>query len=269
MDAIWEQIKQIIAVYGLKVLAAVAIFVVGKLAATWIRKIIRKLMNRRGADKTLTGFVCSMTYAGVMAFVIIAAVSKLGIQTASFVAVLGAAGLAVGLALQGSLSNFASGVLMIIFKPFKDGDYIEGGGSAGVVEEISIFTTVLKTLDNKKVIVPNSGMMGGNIINYTARDIRRVDLMVGVSYADDIDRVKQVILDVLSKDDRILSDPAPFTGLLDLADSSLEFVVRPWVRTSDYWDVYFAVNEAIKKRFDMEGISIPFPQSDVHIYNQE
>jgi len=269
MDVIWEQIKQIIAVYGLKVLAAVAIFFVGSLAAKWIRKLIRKLMDRRGSDKTLTGFVCSMTYAGVMAFVIIAAVSKLGIQTASFVAVLGAAGLAVGLALQGSLSNFAAGVLMMIFKPSTDGDYIEGGGSAGVVEEISIFTTVLKTLDNKKVIVPNSGMMGGNIINYTARDIRRVDLMVGVSYADNIDRVKQVILDVLSKDDRILKDPAPFAGLLDLADSSLEFVVRPWVRTSDYWDVYFSVNEAIKNRFDMEGISIPFPQRDIHVYNKE
>jgi len=269
MDAIWEQIKQIIAVYGLKVLAAVAIFVVGKLAATWIRKIIRKLMERRGADKTLTGFVCSMTYAGIIAFVIIAAVSKLGIQTASFVAVLGAAGLAVGLALQGSLSNFAAGVLMIVFKPFKDGDYIEGGGSAGVVVDIGIFTTVLNTVDNKEVIIPNSGMMGGNITNFTARDIRRVDLTVGVGYSDDIDSVKQVILDVLSKDERILKDPAPFTGLLELADSSVNFAVRPWVKTSDYWDVYFSVNEAIKKRFDSEGISIPFPQRDIHVYNKD
>ena len=267
MAAIWEQIKQILAVYGLNVLAAIGIFIVGRIVAGWVRKFLRRLMKKRGTDQTLVGFICNLTYAGMMAFVIIAAVSKLGVQTASFVAVLASAGLAIGLALQGSLSNFASGVLMVIFKPFKAGDYIEGAGAAGMVEEISIFTTVLKTIDNKKVIVPNAKMMGDNIINYTARDIRRVDLVMGVSYGDDIDRVKAVVMDVLAKDPRVLEDPAPFVGLLEMADSSLNFVVRPWVKTADYWGVYFDVNETVKKRFDAEGITIPFPQRDVHIYN--
>jgi small conductance mechanosensitive channel len=269
MAAIWDQIKQILAVYGLNVLAAIAIFVLGRIAASWVRKIIRKLMVRREADMTLIGFVCNLCYAGMMAFVIIAAVSKLGVQTASFVAVLASAGLAVGLALQGSLSNFAAGVLMVIFKPFKAGDYIDGGGASGTVEEISIFTTVLKTADNKKVIVPNSKMMGDNITNYTARDIRRIDLAVGVSYSDDIDRVKSVILDVLSREPRVLQEPPAFTGLLEMADSRLQFAVRPWVRTDEYWDVRFDLNESLKKRFDSEGITIPFPQSDVHLYHAE
>lgn len=269
MEATWVQIKQVLASYGLQVLAAIAIFFVGKLVAGWVRRLLGKLMERRGTDRTLIGFICNLTYAGMMAFVIIAAISRLGVQTASFVAVLASAGLAIGLALQGSLSNFAAGVLMVIFKPFKSGDYIEGGGTAGLVEEISIFTTVLKTLDNKKVIVPNSRMMGDNIINYSARDVRRVDLVMGVSYGDDIDRVKQVAMDVLSKNDLVLEEPAPFVGLLEMADSSLEFVVRPWVKTPDYWPAYFQVNEAMKKRFDAEGITIPFPQRDVHIYKED
>jgi small conductance mechanosensitive channel len=269
VSAVWDQIKQILAVYGLNVLAAIAIFIFGRIAASWVRKLIRKLMARRDADRTLVGFVCNLCYAGLMAFVIIAAVSKLGVQTASFVAVLASAGLAVGLALQGSLSNFAAGVLMVIFKPFKAGDYIDGGGASGEVEEISIFTTVLKTSDNKKVIVPNSKMMGDNITNYTAREIRRIDLVVGVSYADDIDRVKIVVLDVLSHDARVLKEPPPFTGLLEMADSSLRFAVRPWVRTDDYWSAWFDLNESLKRRFDAEGITIPFPQTDVHLYRAE
>lgn len=266
MTEIWAQIRQLLAVYGLNVLSAVAILVLGRLAASWVRKIIRRLMTRRDADRTLIGFVCTLCYAGMMAFVIIAAVSKLGVQTASFVAVLASAGLAVGLALQGSLSNFAAGVLLVVFKPFRAGDYIEGGGTSGTVEEISIFTTVLSTADNKKVIVPNSKMMGDNIVNFTARDLRRLDLVVGVSYGDDIDRVKRVILDVLAAEPRVLREPPAFTGLLEMADSSLRFAVRPWVRTEDYWSVWFDLNEALKQRFDVEGITIPFPQTDVHIH---
>ena len=269
MEAIWEQIKQALAVYGLNVLAAIAIFVVGKLVAGWVRKFLRKVMHRRKTDETLIGFVGNLTYAAMMAFVIIAAVSKLGVQTASFVAILGAAGLAIGLALQGSLSNFAAGVLMVIFKPFKIGDYIEGAGTAGFVDEISIFTTILHTMDNKKVIIPNSAMMSGNITNFTARDIRRVDLVMGVSYGDDIDEVKKSVMDVLVKDPRVLEDPAPFVGLLEMADSSLKFVVRPWVKVQDYWGVYFDTNEAVKKRFDVEDITIPFPQRDVHLYRDQ
>jgi small conductance mechanosensitive channel len=204
-----------------------------------------------------------------MAFVIIAAVGKLGVQTASFVAVIGAAGLAVGLALQGSLANFAAGVLMVIFKPFKVGDFIEAGGSTGVVEEIGIFTTELKSPDNKKIIVPNAKVTGDNIINYTAKDKRRVDIVAGVSYSSDLDKVRKVLEEILSGDDRILQEPAPTISVLELANSSVNFAVRPWVKPADYWDVFFAIQEKIKKSFDAEGIAIPFPQHDVHIYKAE
>ncbi len=187
-------------------------------------------------------------------------------QTTSFVAVVGAAGLTIGLALQGSLANFAAGILMIIFKPFKVGDYIEGGGVDGIVEEIGIFTTELKTFDNKKIIVPNAKLTSDNIINYTAREIRRVDIVASVSYSDDLDKVRKVLEDILAADEHVLKEPAPKIAVLELADSSVNFAVRPWVKTSDYWDVFFATQESIKKQFDAAGISIPFPQQDVHLY---
>jgi len=174
--------------------------------------------------------------------------------------------LAIGLALQGSLANFAAGVLMIIFKPFRVGDYIEGGGVAGAVEEIGIFTTELKSPDNRKIIVPNAKMTSDNIVNYTAKEIRRVDIVAGVSYGDDLDQVRKVLESLLAKDERILKDPAPTIGVLELADSSVNIAVRPWVKTSDYWDVFFATQESIKKQFDAAGISIPFPQRDVHLH---
>jgi small conductance mechanosensitive channel len=265
MEQILAKLQEWIALYGLKVIAAIAILVIGRIAAKGIRRIIQRTMQRTHLDETLVSFVSSMCYVGIMAFVIIAALGQLGVQTASFIVVLGSAGLAVGLALQGSLANFASGVLMIIFKPFKVGDYIEGGGVAGVVEEIGIFTTELKSPDNKKIIVPNGKMTGDNIINYTAKEIRRVDIVAGVSYKDDLDKVKNVLADILAKDDRVFKDPAPTIGLLELADSSVNFVVRPWVKTANYWDVFFATQESIKKRFDSEGICIPFPQQDVHL----
>lgn len=265
MEGIWEQIRQLVTMYGLNVLAAAAIFVLGKMAASMIRRLVRRIMRKRNMDDTLTGFVSSMLYAGILAFVVIAALSKLGIQTASFIAVLGAAGLAIGLALQGSLANFASGVLMIIFKPFRAGDYVDAGGASGFIDEIGIFTTTIRTLDNKKVIVPNSKITGDNITNYTARETRRVDLTAGVSYADDIDRVKSILLEILEGDERVLDDPAPFVGLSEMADSSVNFTVRAWVRTEDYWGVYFDTNERIKKAFDSQGITIPFPQMDVHM----
>ncbi len=268
MENIWVHIKELVATYGLNIVAAAAILVVGKLAASGVRRLVRKVMRKKQMDPTLVGFICSILYAGILAFVIIAALSKLGIQTASFVAILGAAGLAIGLALQGSLSNFASGVLMIIFKPFKGGDYVDAGGAAGFVDEISIFTTIIRTLDNKKVIVPNSKIMGDIIINYTARETRRVDLTAGVSYGDDVDKVKGILTGILEEDDRILDDPAPFVGLSEMAESSVNFTVRGWVRTEDYWDVYFDTKEKIKKTFDSEGITIPFPQRDVHMYQE-
>jgi len=238
-------------------------------AAKGIRALVRRILQKGHVDETLVSFLATLCYVGIIAFVIIAALGKLGLHTASFVAILGAAGLAVGLALQGSLANFAAGVLMIIFKPFKVSDYIEGGGVGGVVEQIGIFITELKSPDNKKIIVPNAKMTSDNIINYTAKDIRRVDIVAGVSYGDDLDKVKEVLAGILDKDDRILKEPAPTIGVLELADSSVNFAVRSWVKTADYWNVFFATQESIKKRFDAEGICIPFPQQDVHLHKAD
>jgi small conductance mechanosensitive channel len=245
------------------------VVVVGRIVAKLIQKAIRAMMEKSKVEHALISFACSLAYIGMMAFIIIASLGILDIPVASFVAVIGAAGLAIGLALQGSLSNFAAGVLMLIFKPFKVGDFVEGGGTAGVVEEIEIFTTQLKTPDNKKIIVPNAQMTGGSIINYTAKDSRRLDLVFGVSYSDDLDKVRNTINDVLAGESRILQDPAPTVGILELADSSVNVAVRPWVKTAEYWDVFFALQEAMKKRFDAEGISIPFPQRDVHLIKDE
>jgi small conductance mechanosensitive channel len=266
MDTKMDKIVEWGTLYGIQLIAAVLILVVGRWAALFIRKHLRSMMSKRGVDETLVSFTANLAYTALMAFVIIAAISKLGVQTASFIAVLGAAGLAIGLALQGSLANFAAGVLLILFKPFKAGDYIEGGGVSGVVQEIGIFATELTSPDNTKIIVPNAKMSGDNITNYTAKECRRVDIVAGVSYNDDLDKVKSVLEDVLAGDDRILKDPAARIAVLELADNSVNLVVRPWVNTADYWDVFFATQERIKKRFDAEGISIPFPQRDVHLY---
>ena len=254
------------ALYGLKIIGAIVIFVVGRWVARALRNMIKKMMAKGDVDETLISFVGNLTYITLLAFVIIAALNQLGIQTTSFIAVIGAAGLAIGLALQGSLANFAAGVLMIIFRPFKAGDYIEGAGVAGVVEEIQIFATQLKTPDNKKIIVPNAKMMGDNITNYSANDTRRLDMVIGVGYGDDLKKVREILEDILAKDDRILEDPAPTIGVLELGDNSVNFAVRPWVKTEDYWGAYFDVTETVKRRFDEEGISIPYPQRDVHLY---
>jgi small conductance mechanosensitive channel len=269
MENVTAKIQGLIAQFGLQILAALAILVVGVLAAKMLRGLLRGVLQRRNVDETLASFIVSVSYVTMLTFVIIATVDKLGFRTTSIVAVIGAAGLAIGFALQGSLSNFAAGIMMIIFRPIKIGDFIEGGGATGVVEEIGIFTTQLKTTDNKKIIVPNSKMTGDNIINYSAKDTRRVDMVAGVSYDDDLDKVRKVIEEVLAADDRILDDPAPTIAVKEMADSSVNFVVRPWVKTADYWDVFFATQENIKKRFDAEGITIPFPQRDVHVHNAE
>jgi small conductance mechanosensitive channel len=234
-----------------------------------IQNGLEKGMLKAKVDAVLVTFTVNMAYAAVMVFVVLAALGQLGVQTTSFIAVLGAAGLAVGLALQGSLSNFAAGVMIIIFRPFKIDDYIEGGGVSGVVKAIHIFTTTLTTPDNKRVIVPNSKMMGDNIVNYSAEGTRRVDLTASISYGDSIDKAKAALMDLLAKDPRVLKDPAPFIGVSAMAESSVDFAVRPWVKVEDYWDVFFALNEAIKKRFDAEGLSIPFPQRDVHLYKHD
>ena len=262
----WNQVYELGADFGLKLIAALAIFVIGRWVARWLSGLLEKGMQKAGTDQTLIVFLRNIVYVGLMVFVIIAAVGQLGVQTTSFLAVLGAAGLAVGLALQGSLANFAAGVLIIIFRPFKVGDYIEAGGVAGTVRAISIFTTTLHTPDNKVVIVPNAQVNSGTITNYSANDTRRVDMVIGVSYGDDLDKVRSVIEEVLAADERVLGDPAPLIAVSALADSSVNFTVRPWAKSSDYWGVYFDTQEKIKKRFDQEGISIPFPQQDVHIH---
>ena len=271
MDAssLLAKVYELLTVYGIKVLAAVAIFIVGRWVAKGIANLIKKMMIKSNTDETLVKFVGSLSYIALLAFVVIAALNQLGIQTTSFIAVLGAAGLAIGLALQGSLGNFAAGVLMIIFKPFKVGDFIEGAGVAGTVEEIQIFTTQLKTPDNKTIIVPNAKMTGDNITNYTMKGTRRVDFVFGIGYEDDIDKARKVIEGIIAEDNRVLKDPAPMVALSELADSSVNFVARAWTSADDYWGFYFDTTERVKKQFDAEGISIPYPQRDVHVYEHK
>jgi small conductance mechanosensitive channel len=265
-----EQVVAIVLERGpdlaLQLLSAVLIFVVGR----WIAKVIigaaRKAFARTDMDVTLERFLCNMIYAVLLAVVIIAAVGQLGIETTSLLAVFGAAGLAIGLALQGSLSNFASGVLIVAFRPYKVGDFIEAAGESGSVMEVQIFTTVLKSVDNKQVIVPNSQIMNSTITNYSALGTRRVDMVFGCGYGDDIDIAYKVLQSIIDADSRILKDPAPSIALNALADSSVNFNVRPWVNSADYGAVYNDITEQVKRQFDAAGLNIPFPQRDLHIY---
>lgn len=265
VSQLWAQVQDIGVVWGLKVIAAIAIFIIGRWVAMGVRKGVHRVMEKTATDPIIVGFVGSISYIALLAFVIIAALGQLGIQTTSFIAILGAAGLAIGLALQGSLANFAAGFLMIMFRPFRVGDFIEGAGVAGVVESIQIFTTTMKTGDNKTIIIPNAKLSGDNIINYSAKPTRRVDMTVGVAYDADLSNVRDVLKDIISKESRIHADPEPLIAVAELADSSVNLVVRVWTDTGDYWAVMFAMNETIKNRFGAEGIGIPFPQRDLHI----
>jgi len=265
VSRLWDQVQGVVTDWGLQILAALAIFVIGRWIAKAVRAGVRRMLNKGGADPIIIGFVSSIVYIALLAFVVIAALGQLGIQTTSFIAILGAAGLAVGLALQGSLANFAAGFLMIIFRPFKVGDFIEGAGVAGVVKDIQIFTTTLKTGDNKTIIIPNAKISGDNIINYSAEANRRVDMTVGVAYDADLSKVRSVLQDIISKDERIMSDPEALIVVGELADNSVNFIVRVWVKSADYWGVMFDTTETIKNRFDAAGIGIPFPQRDIHI----
>jgi len=261
-----DKLKELSVVYGVQILGAILIFLVGRWVARVLKGVVRRLMEKAKSDPALVTFVESLTYVALMAFVIIAALSRLGVQTTSFIAVLGAAGLAVGLALQGSLANFAAGVLLLIFRPFKSGDLIEAAGVLGTVTTIGIFTTTVLTPDNKRVIIPNAKLTGDNITNYTAESKRRVDLVIGVSYDADLKKAKEVLSDVLASDERILADPPPTVGVVELADSSVNFVVRPWTHPDNYWDLYFDTMQRIKEQLDAAGVGIPFPQTDVHLY---
>jgi small conductance mechanosensitive channel len=266
MEEMLDKIYQLLTVYGLKVLAAIAIFIIGRWVAKGVRKLVERMMTKGKVDPTLISFTSNMAYIGLLAFIVVAALGQLGIQTTSFIAILGAAGLAVGLALQGSLSNFAAGFLLIIFRPFKVGDLVEAAGVFGVVEAIQIFTTQLKTPDNKTVIVPNAKLTDDNIVNWTVKGTRRVDMVFGIGYEDDIDKARSLMAAIIAEDARILKTPAPQISVSELADSSVNFVVRPWVKVEDYWGVFFDLTEKIKKAFDANDVSIPFPQRDVHVY---
>jgi small conductance mechanosensitive channel len=262
----WDLVKSQGIEFSINVVLALVIFFVGRMVAKMFANGLRKVMRANHVDEILQSFVGNLVYWALMTFVIIASITKLGIQTASLIAIMGAAGLAVGLALQGSLANFAAGVLIVLFRPYRVGDFVEAAGIAGSVVQVQILTTILKTPDNKQIIVPNGQIMGSIITNYSANDTRRVDMVFGVSYADDIDKVRAAIRDLVDADERILKEPECQIAVSALADSSVNFNVRPWVKTDDYWGVLLDLNEAVKKRFDNDGISIPFPQRDVHIH---
>ena len=269
MEAMVDKLYEFLLVYGLNVVAAVVIFIVGRWLARAVSNIIEKMMRKSNVDVMLTNFVKHITYFGLLVVVIVAALNKLGLQTTSLIAVLGAAGLAIGLALQGSLANFAAGIMLIVFKPFKVGDFIEAAGTTGTVKEVHIFNTILHTLDNRKVIVPNAKLTGDNITNYTGLEKRRVDLVFGISYTDEIKTAKEALEHVVTSDARVLKDPKPSIAVSELADSSVNLVCRPWVKPDDYWDVYFDTIENGKLEMEKRGITIPFPQRDVHLYEEK
>ena len=255
--------------WGINIVMAIAIYIIGKMVVSVLVNVLSKVMTRSQYDDMLIDFVKAIARAVLMLFVIIAALDQLNVNTTSLAAILAAAGLAIGLSLQGSLQNFAAGVMLLVFKPFKAGDFIEAGGAMGVVKSISIFTTVMTTGDNKEIIIPNGGIYGGNITNYSAKETRRVDMVVGIGYDSDLKKAKEILKEMLAADERVLKDPSPTVAVAELADSSVNFVVRPWVATADFWAVKFDFTEAIKLRFDAEGISIPFPQMDLHLHKDD
>lgn len=255
--------------WGINIVMALVIYIIGKIIVGVLVNVFGKVMARSKYDDMLIDFVKAIINAILMLFVIVASLDQLGVDTTSLVAILGAAGLAIGLSLQGSLQNFAAGVMLLVFRPFKAGDFVEAGGAMGVVKSISIFTTVMTTGDNKEIIIPNGAIYGGNITNYSAKETRRVDMVVGIGYDADLKKAKEILKEMVAADDRILKDPAPTVAVAELADSSVNFVVRPWVASADYWAVKFDFNEAVKLRFDAEGISIPFPQMDVHLHKED
>lgn len=253
--------------YGLKLIVAVVTLLIGLWVIRFVLKGFRRLMEKRAVDVSLRGFMISLVDILLKVMLGITVIGMLGIQMTSFVAILGAAGLAVGMALSGTLQNFAGGVMILLFKPFRVGDYIEAQGYAGTVSEIQIFITVLKTPDNKTVIIPNGGLSTSSLINYSAEEKRRVDFSFGIAYGDDFDTAKSVLLELINQDSRILNDTEPFIALGELADSSVNITVRVWVKASDYWGVFFDMNERVYKEFDKNELHIPFPQMDVHLQN--
>ena len=255
--------------FGLKLLTALIVVIVGRQLVKILLKVIKVALEKANTEETVRIFVANLLNTVFTVIIFVAAINQLGVETTSIIALLGAAGLAIGLALQGSLANFASGILIVIFRPYKVGDYIEAGTNAGTVKDIQIFSTVLRTPDNKTIVVPNGSIMDGSITNYSEQPTRRIDIIASCSYEDDLDKVKQVLKTILDSEDRILTEPKPQIAVSELAESSVNFIVRPWVNSSDYLPVMYSLLEQIKKTFDQEGISIPYPQSDIHIHEKK
>ena len=255
--------------FGLKLLTALIVVIVGKQLVKILLKVIKVALEKANTEETVRIFVANLLNTVFTVIIFVAAINQLGVETTSIIALLGAAGLAIGLALQGSLANFASGILIVIFRPYKVGDYIEAGTNVGTVKDIQIFSTVLRTPDNKAIVVPNGSIMDGSITNYSEQPTRRIDIIASCSYEDDLDKVKQVLKTILDSEDRILTEPKPQIAVSELAESSVNFIVRPWVNSSDYLPVMYSLLEQIKKTFDQEGISIPYPQSDIHIHEKK
>jgi len=268
IQALTQNFVEVVSTWGLRIVGAVAVFVLGRMIAGGFRRQIRRALAARGVDPTLSPFLSGMAYYLVITFTVIAVINLFGVPTTSILAVLGAAGLAVGLALQGTLSNFASGVMLLVFRPFKVGDYVEAGGTAGSVLEIAIFTTQLNTPDNVRIIVPNATIWGSTVKNYATNDTRRNDMVVGISYSDDIGKATAVIERVLEADSRVLKDPAPLIAVSELADSSVNIAVRPWCRKEDYGALRFDLTRTFKEELEAAGCSIPFPQRDVHLFRE-
>lgn len=266
LEELINQIRELVVKFGFNIIAAIAILIIGIWISKIIRKIIGKALSKKEIDKTIISFLVNLLYALLLTVVILAALSRVGFQTTSVIAVLGAAGLAIGLALQGSLANFASGVLLIMFRPFKVDDFVKIAGEEGFVEKIHIFTTQVKTFDNRTIIIPNSNITSNKIINYTVKEIRRVDLTIGISYGDNIKAAIDALMDLCASNPKVLKDPAPYVGVVEYGDSSINLTVRPWCNTGDYWEVFFGINEKMKSALNDKGISIPFPQRDVHLY---
>jgi len=268
MDNVVDQLTFFVTTYGIKVIGAIIILILGRIAAGIGRKVVRKVLEKSKTDPAVISFVGSMIYFLILIFAVLAALAKFGIQTASFVAILGAAGFAIGFALQGSLANFAAGVLILVLRPFKMGDFIDGAGVAGTVKDIHLFTTVLATPDNIKIMVPNGKLFGDTIKNFSGFDTRRVDLVIGIGYTSDIQKAYDVLMNLIKEDTRVLSDPPTNIAVSELADSSVNFVLRPWVKRQDYWGVKCDLTRKIKEAFDENGIEIPFPQQVVHMFSE-
>ncbi|MEB3232228.1 MAG: mechanosensitive ion channel domain-containing protein [Leptolyngbyaceae bacterium] len=266
INGLLEQLQDIGLTLVLNIGVVILIFFVGRSIARFLRRFVKRMLGQTRTDPTIVAFASNTSYYSIMAFVVLAILGQLGIETTSLIALVGATGLAIGLALQGSLANFAAGLLLIIFRPFRVGDWIKVDGVSGYVEDLELLTTILRTLDNRTVIIPNSKLTDGNIINYSTLGVLRLDLVVGVAYNSDLKLVKAVIRQVLSEDERVLRQPEPTIGVLELADSSIKIAVRPWVKTPDYMPLSLNLYEVIKTRFDEAGIVIPFPQRDLHVY---